>query len=125
MHRIHLGGRERSPLCMLLAAIALASALVVAGTAAASRSANGVAEAKRSVAQQSKPVTWKAPGPAVDVGTQLKGKTVFFLANGLNFPFVQDMLRGVKQAAAALGMKVTTGDGAGSSAKAGQLVDQA
>jgi ribose transport system substrate-binding protein len=102
-----------------------AAALAVAGTATAVHTANGVAEAKRLVAQQSKPVVWKSPAPAVDVGTQLRGKTIYFLANGLNFPFVQDMLRGVKQSAAALGMKVMTADGAGSSAKAGQLVQQA
>jgi ribose transport system substrate-binding protein len=101
------------------------AALAASTVAYGSGTANGVAEAKRIVAQQSKPVKWQKPGPAIQVGTQLQGKTVYFLANGLNFPFVQDMLSGVKQAAKLLGMKVMTGDGAGSSAKAGQLVQQA
>jgi ribose transport system substrate-binding protein len=127
MYRIRLAKPgSRRPLRVLLAVVLLmAVALTAVGTAIAVRSGNDVAEAKRLVAKQSKPAKWKAPGPPVNVGTRLKGKTVYFLANGLNFPFVQDMLRGVKQAAAVLGMKVTTGDGAGSAAKAGQLIQQA
>jgi ribose transport system substrate-binding protein len=105
-----------------LGVLAVAVVGVAAGSATA---ASGGGSADQLVAKQSQPVAWQTPGPRIKVGTQLKGKTVYFLANGLNFPFVQDMLSGIKESARQLGMKVTTGDGAGSSAKAAQLMQQA
>jgi len=110
-------------------AVALVAAAVAVGlgcgTAVAASEGDGTAQATQLVAKQARPVVWQSPGPRIKVGSQLKGKTVYFLANGLNFPFVQDMLAGVKEAARQLGMNVATGDGAGSSAKAAQLMQQA
>jgi ribose transport system substrate-binding protein len=84
-----------------------------------------VQEAKSLLAQQTAPVTWTAPGPAINVGAGLKGKTLFYIANGLSFPFSQGVVGGVRQAASILGMNVVVTDGAGVSATAGRLVDQA
>jgi ribose transport system substrate-binding protein len=124
---MHMKTVEKKRGRRLLAAfvIAVFVAVAAAATAFALAKVDGVTKAKALVAKQTRPVSWTQPGPKIKVGAKLRGKTVYFLANGLNFPFVQDMLRGVKQAASVLHMKVKTGDGAGSSAKAGQLVQQA
>jgi len=85
----------------------------------------GVTEARAIVRRLERPVTWKNPGPAFKLGNTVRGKTVYFLANGLNFPFVQNLLAGVKEAAHAGGMGVLVGDGAGSVPKAASLIQQA
>jgi ribose transport system substrate-binding protein len=87
--------------------------------------AAGVADAKKIVKQLEKPVAFKNPGPAIKVGNSLKGKTVYFVANGLNFPFVVNMLAGINEAAHLARMTVIAVDGAGDVAKAGSLIEQA
>lgn len=118
------GGRGLVALLSVAVFVAAIGSVVATG-ASASSSGNGVATAKKLVAQESAKDTWTTPGPAISVGHTLKGKKVYFLANGITFPFVVDMVGGVKEAAALLGMKVLTGDGAGSSATAARLVEQA
>jgi ribose transport system substrate-binding protein len=110
----------------ILAVAVVASGVASGGTTNATRlRADGLQEAKRLVAQARAPSKWKTPGPTISVGSKVKGKTVYFLANGLNFPFVQEMLSGVKEALRVTGMKLMVGDGNGSSAKAGSLIQQA
>jgi ribose transport system substrate-binding protein len=84
-----------------------------------------VAQAKKLVAQAEAPVEFEAPGPAMDLGDQLKGKTYFQIVNGLEFPFIQGMVDGVKEAAGVTGMNVVVTDGAGSTSKAARLIEQA
>jgi ribose transport system substrate-binding protein len=94
-----------------------------AGTAPAA-SNSGVATAQQAVAALSNPVTFAAPGPSIQVGQKLQGKTIYVVANGLNFPFVQAMLTALKQGATAVGAKVVAVDGAGDTTKASSLVEQ-
>lgn len=62
------------------------------------------------LAKASKPAEFVAPGPPIDA-KKASGKSIFFLVNGTTLPFVQSLIVGVKQAAAAVGMSVTVGDG--------------
>jgi len=93
-------------------------------TLAQDEAADGVTEAQELVTALEAPVTFIAPGEPLQVGDALEGKTVYFVANGLNFPFVQNVLAGVQQAADLVGMNVIAVDGAGESAKAAGLVEQ-
>lgn len=107
------------------AASVTATATAAPGTAAAApATANpGVAEARATVARLEKPVAWKDPGPPIKVGDQVRGKTVYFVGN-LSFPFVQNLLAGVKDGASAVGMQVVAVDAAGQAAKAATLIEQ-
>jgi ABC-type sugar transport system substrate-binding protein len=67
---------------------------------------------------------FEAPGPAFKVAGGLSGKTIWYVANGLNFPFSENLVAGTKEAAGKLGMKVTAVDGAGQPAKAASLIQQ-
>lgn len=88
-------------------------------------SKSDVAEAKSLLAESEKPVKFEAPGPPIEVGNQLQGKTYFQIVNGLEFPFTQGVVKGAKDAAEILGMDVVVTDGAGSTSKAARLLDQA
>lgn len=94
------------------------------GSTSEGSSGGGVAEAKKAVAALEAPVKFVKPGPAIEVGNELQGKTIYVVANGLNFPFVQAMLSALKEGAAAVGAKVVAVDGAGETSKAGSLVEQ-
>lgn len=127
-------GRFAGAPLVLVMALALALGLAACGSSSddSSKSSgtkttatdSGVATAKQAIAQLEQPVTFKAPGPAIQVGDKLKGKTIYVVANGLNFPFVQAMLGALKQGASAVGAKVVAVDGAGDATKAGNLVEQ-
>lgn len=93
------------------------------GDAAADDAA--VAEAKRLLAADERPVEFGAPGPPLDVGDRLEGMTYFQIVNGLEFPFTQGVVKGAREAAELLGMDIVVTDGAGSASKAARLVDQA
>lgn len=84
----------------------------------------GVEEAKALVAALEQPVTFEAPGPDMEIGDTMNGKKIYFIANGLNFPFVQSLLSGLTAAADLVGMEVVPVDGAGEAAKASTLVEQ-
>lgn len=118
---------------MLLATVVALSALGVAAcggsaggapTGGQSSGSDGVATAKNAVAALEAPVRFAAPGPAISVGSRLKGKTIYMVANGLNFPFVQAMLGALKEGASAVGADVVAVDGAGDTSKAANLVEQ-
>ncbi|HEY2053739.1 MAG TPA: substrate-binding domain-containing protein [Solirubrobacterales bacterium] len=65
------------------------------------------------------------PGPSFKIGDSLKGKRIFLVANGLNYPYVQNLLSGMKEAAELVGASVSAGDSAGDPTKAATLVQQA
>ena len=70
------------------------------------------------------PVKFVTPGPAIEVGNKLQGKTIYVVANGLNFPFVQATLKALEEGAKAVGASVVAVDGAGETSKAASLVEQ-
>jgi ribose transport system substrate-binding protein len=82
------------------------------------------AEAKAAVEKGSAAPEFEAPGPAFKVASGLEGKTIWYVANGLNFPFSQNLVTGVTDAAKVVGMKVNAVDGAGQPAKAASLIQQ-
>jgi ribose transport system substrate-binding protein len=83
----------------------------------------GLKEAKSLVTKAQAPVGWKEPGPAVTNASQVQGKTLFYIAAGLNTPFTQGVVRGLKGATAALGMKLVV-TGGGDPATAARLMEQ-
>lgn len=123
----------RRPLSLLaLLLFMLSLSVVVAGCGdddsgddGSGPSKSSIAEAKELLAEDEKPVEFEPPGPPVDVGDQLEGKTYFQIVNGLEFPFTQGVVKGAKDAAEVLGMEVVVTDGAGSTSKAAKLLDQA
>jgi ribose transport system substrate-binding protein len=125
--------RARVALVLLAAAVALTVPAACGddddsssgGGGGGTSSANaGVETAKKEVEALEAPVKFVAPGPAIPVGDKLRGKTIYVVANGLNFPFVQAMLGALKEGAAAVGAKVVAVDGAGDATKASKLVEQ-
>jgi len=118
----------------ILAVAALAATLISAcgtGSTGSTGSTGGdtgttdQAAAKQQLKAASQPVGWDNPGPAITVGDAAQGKLLYYIANGLNFPFSQGVLKGVKDAADAVGLDVVAVDGAGSSATAARLIEQA
>lgn len=85
---------------------------------------NAVAEAKSAVAAGIAAPTFQPPGPAFKVAPGLSGKTIWYVANGLNFPFSENLVSGVKEAAKVVGMNVNALDGNGSPAKAASLIQE-
>ena len=117
-------GAGRSTLKLPLLSIALVTTL--AGAMLSFTSASLAQEAKQIVAAAEQPKT-KAPDlPAIDAGAKLKGKSIFYLSAGLSFPFSQEVLKGVQDASAVLGMTVVTADAmAAGSAGASSYIDRA
>jgi ribose transport system substrate-binding protein len=70
------------------------------------------------------PVSFKDPGPALDA-TKVAGKSIFFLVNSTQLPFVQSLIDGVKEAGKAAGLKVTVGDGKNQATEQLRLLQQA
>jgi ribose transport system substrate-binding protein len=95
------------------------------GGGSGSSSEASVDRAKELLAEDEKPVEFKDPGPPIEPGDELEGKTYFQIVNGLEFPFTQGVVKGAKDAAEELGMEVVVTDGAGSTSKAARLIDQA
>jgi len=136
---IRMKNPERfEPRSTLLRAIAVVLALVLALLAAdwsASASsapvhskATGSALAKQLVARAQRPVSFTRPGPALHLTkaarTKLRGKMIYYVANGLNFPFTQALLSGFRQAAGLVGVRIVAVDGAGQASQASRLIDQ-
>jgi ribose transport system substrate-binding protein len=84
-----------------------------------------VPEAREALAAAEEPVQFEAAGAPIELGDEMKGKTLFFMANGLEFPFSQGVLNGVRDAAKVVGAEVVVTDSAGSVSKASKLIDQA
>jgi ribose/xylose/arabinose/galactoside ABC-type transport system permease subunit/ABC-type sugar transport system substrate-binding protein len=119
-------GAGRSTLKLPLLSIALVTTLAGAMLSFTQTSASFAQEAKQIVAAAEQPKT-KAPDlPAIDAGAKLKGKSIFYLSAGLSFPFSQEVLKGVQDASAVLGMTVVTADAmAAGSAGASSYIDRA
>lgn len=83
------------------------------------------AEAKAALAQSTKPLAWEPPGPAFKAASGLSGKQIYFIVNGLNFPFTQEILSGVKQAASLFRMTVVAEDTQSSTVVASRQIEQA
>lgn len=84
-----------------------------------------VAEAKAIVKELEAPVKFEAPGPAIDVGAELEGKTIFMVVKQAEYQFVQNIVDGVEEASSDIGMKFVLGDAAGQVAKAVALIERA
>jgi len=133
-----LSGPLRHPKLAILTTLAAAAVLAAgcgssSSTSSTSSSDNsgstssassGVATAKDAVAKASEPPQFTAPGPAFTVKSGLSGKNIWYVANGLNFPFSQGIVAGLKDAAKTQGMSVTAVDGNGSPAKGANLIQQ-
>src|SRR3954471_12859575 len=78
---VHRSKRGRTRVvAVVLAATVVVLASGVAAQASKQDSGAKVAEATRLAKAIMKPTVWKAPGPAIPVGTSLKGKKVKFIA---------------------------------------------
>jgi len=94
-----------------------------AQTGSSPAATTGVSEAKALVLQEEK----EATGPslaAVSSAASAKGKKIAYISANLSFPFSQELVKGVKDAAQALGMTVDVTDSGGDPSKASQLIDQ-
>jgi ribose transport system substrate-binding protein len=84
-----------------------------------------VEEAKKIVAAASEAKTNAPDLPPIHPGEALKGKSIFYISAGLSFPFSQEVLKGVQDGSAVLGMTVSTADAMGDSSKASSYIDRA
>jgi ribose transport system substrate-binding protein len=135
-HATSAGRRLRG---FLPLAAVLAAALLIAGcgsdddsssdsgkstTATESSGGSGiVAEAKKMVAEANKPLTFKAPGPAVDA-SKLKGKTLAIVTVDERVPILSIANKATAEAAKAAGIKVTTWDSKSQVNRMQQGIDQ-
>lgn len=113
---------------------AATAAAATSGTPAAASAATGApvtaftdavkAQVQAKLDAAKKPVLFKDPGPALDA-TKVAGKSIFFLVNSTQLPFVQSLIDGVKEAGKAAGLKVTVGDGKNQATEQIRLLQQA
>jgi ribose transport system substrate-binding protein len=69
--------------------------------------------------------SFKAPGPVLDVGTELNGKTAYLVGDLLEIPYQQTLLANLKEATSAVGMDLQFGNTFGSAAEASGLIQKA
>lgn len=123
---------SRRALPPLLAALLIGLTALLSGCGdadASSSSGDGLSAAVRSeleakIDAAKQPVDFKDPGPALDAGS-VAGKSIFFLVNSTQLPFVQGLIDGVKEAGAAAGLKVVVGDGQNQPTEQLRLLQQA
>jgi ribose transport system substrate-binding protein len=84
-----------------------------------------VSGAEKAVAALEGAVPWKAPGPPIENVASLKGKRLFYIANGLEIPYNAELVEAVEEAAKVVGFEVEVGDAKGSVSEAARLMDQA
>lgn len=84
-----------------------------------------VAEAEEAVAELEAEPAVELPGPPIKNVASVKGKRVFWVANGLEVPFNQEILDALEEAGKEAGLTIEVGDSKGSSATATKLIDQA
>lgn len=89
-----------------------------------SAGSDGVAEAKKIVAKLSQPVQWESPGPAFDA-SKAKGKTVWFVPIDLSIPFIQGIVKGMKDGLGTVGANEISCDPKGSAAVEADCIDRA
>ena len=105
MHRSKLGRTRVAAVALAAVAVVLASG--VSAQASKQDSGANVAEATKLAKAIMKPDVFKAPGPAIPVGTSLKGKKVKFIAPVDN-QFSETAGKAMKAAAATAGVTVQT-----------------
>src|SRR5512142_2139850 len=95
------------------------------GSTSSSNSSGDVARAKAAIEAARKPVRWQDPGPPIkDVGS-VRGKTFYYIGNGLDLPPIQALVAGLREATSAVGMQLQVADGRGSPAQVSQQIDRA
>lgn len=72
-----------------------------------------LAEARETVKTAREGQEFTPPGPAIDVGSQLAGKTVYWIGNANQVPIVRRTLEAGTKAAESVGMNVILGDAKG------------
>src|SRR5438094_21453 len=98
---------RRSVLAVTMTMLMLAVACGSGSQPVASGSGANVSEAQRLVQQAEQPIaSWKPAGSAFDV-SKARGKSIWFISDGLTFPFEQAVFTGLKQSAAAVGATAT------------------
>jgi ribose transport system substrate-binding protein len=95
------------------------------GTGGGSTSDSDVARAKAAIERARQPVRWKAPGPPVEDVGAVRGKTFYYIGNGLDLPPIQALVAGLKESTSAVGMHLQVADGRGSPAQVSQQIDRA
>lgn len=97
------------------------------GAAATSTAASPAADspAQEVVTQAMAPTTSAPDIPPVDVGDKLKGKRLLYISSALAYPFSQEVYKGTKDGAQALGMSISAVDAQGDWAKASSSMDRA
>jgi ribose transport system substrate-binding protein len=86
---------------------------------------SGQKEAQALVAAATQPIAWVPMGPSFHATADLRGKTIYFIAVGLQYPFVIQVEDGLKSAASIFGMKVFGEDAQASSVVANRQISQA
>lgn len=94
-----------------------------ANSTSAEPASDGVAEAKQLVAEQTKQIKIDPPGEPFDA-TKASGKTIWYVSVGLSIPFEQFITQGLEEAADAVGAKVVTFDGKGSTSEEARGIQQ-
>ena len=84
-----------------------------------------VDEAKQIVEAGSAPLTFEAPGLAIEVGTELEGKSIVFISAALEYDFTQNILGGMEEAAAEAGVEIQAFDAKGDTTTATRQIEQA
>jgi ribose transport system substrate-binding protein len=124
--------KVRFAAAMLLAVAMLATACSsgkASGDSARNASSNsadaGVAAATETVNSVVAPVSFTGPGQPFQVGTQLNGKTFYFISAALSYQFTQLILSGMQAAAGKVGLKVVALDAKGDATVANRQIEQA
>lgn len=114
----------------IAAALAVLLALVASGCGTTSSSVtaasnNQVTKAEAAVAAGRRPARWQAPGPPIADAASVRGKTFYYIGNGLDLAPIQAIVKGLEEATAAVGMKLDVVDGRGQPAVVSQQIERA
>jgi ABC-type sugar transport system substrate-binding protein len=120
-----VGGRTRVGAAIAVGALALTFAACGgddSGSDSAAQEGKGSAaitdqaaldEAREVVTKYREEQKFVPPGPAIDVGDKVKGKTVYWIGNANQVPIVRRMLEAGQEALKTVGMNVIIGDAKG------------
>jgi ribose transport system substrate-binding protein len=129
-HDVGLGRRHMT--AFVLALIVAIAALVAGcggdddGDSGGGSDGGSTSDAVASELEADMAVASRGPDlPPIEVGSEHDGQTVFYISTGLNFPFSQNLLKGVEDSAEVLGMSVKVADAKGDPAQASALIDRA
>jgi ABC-type sugar transport system substrate-binding protein len=94
-------------------------------TTSSSSNASAKAQATAALDGSTKSVQFSGLGPAFKAKNNLQGKTIYYIAVGLSFPFNQQQLKAYNTAAALFGVKVLAEDTGGSTVVASRQIEEA